>query len=105
MFGKEVGSFQLNEQGGNILPGSIRRFEQTLDKKLLFGKYTLEADVVYGSQNTILSDSVSFWVIPYKLIALVVLGIALLIFFIRRYNRYIVKKAQGRTKNNDGKRS
>ena len=36
---------------------------------------------------------------------LVVLGIALLIFFIRRYNRYIVKKAQGRTKNNDGKRS
>lgn len=104
-FGKEVVNFQLNEQGGNVLPGSIRRFEQTLDKKLLFGRYTAQADVVYGSQNTIISESITFWVIPYKLLAIAIFGIIILIFLIRRYNRYIVKKAQGRTKNNDRKSS
>lgn len=105
MLGKEVTTYQLNEQGGNILPGSIRRFDQSLDKKLLLGKYTVQADIVYGSNNTILTSSTSFWVIPYKLIALVVMAVVILVFLIRRYNRYIVKKAQGRSKNNGSSRS
>jgi hypothetical protein len=100
MFGREVTTFALNENGGNVLPGSTRKFEQELSDKLLFGRYTVQADVVYGERNTIVSDSITFWVIPYKLIALVILAIVLIVFFVQRYNRYIVKKAQGRSKNN-----
>lgn len=93
MVGKDVASFNLNEQGGNVLPGSIRRFEQNLDKKLLFGRYKIQADVVYGSDNQIISASSTFWVIPYKLIAIAIAAIVALIFFIRRYNKFVVKRA------------
>lgn len=94
LFNREVGSFALNEQGGNILPGSIRKFEQTLDKKLLFGRYKIQADVVYGSNQQIISQAVTFWVIPYKLIAVAALVIVLIIFGFKRYNKFIVKRAQ-----------
>lgn len=93
MFGKETASFSLNENGGNILPSSIRKFEQQVDKKLLFGRYTIQVDAVYGADNKITTGSSTFWVIPYKLILMAIAAIALIIFLIKRYNRHIVKKA------------
>lgn len=93
MFGKETASFSLNEKGGNVLPQSIRKFEQTLNKKLLFGRYTVQVDTVYGADNKIVTDSTTFWVIPYKLIAIAIGLIVLIIFLAKRYNRYIVKRA------------
>ncbi len=98
IFGQETATYSLNERGGNILPASIRRFEQQLDKKFLFGRYKLQADVVYGSDSKILSDSVTFWVIPYKLILMAIAAIIVLIFAIKRYNKHIVKKAQNKNK-------
>ncbi len=93
MFGKEVASYQLNDKSGNVLPGSTRKFDQTYNKKLLFGRYKAQADVVYGSDSKILSRTISFWVIPYKLILIVIALIVLIIFGIKRYNRHIVKRA------------
>lgn len=93
-------SFKFNESGGNILPASIRKFEQTVEKRLLFGRYQMQADIVYGKDGKIITETKNFWVIPYKLILIVLFALAALIFIIRRYNRYIVKKAQGRSKNN-----
>ena len=72
MIGQDVYVGQLNESSRNILPGSIRKFEQTLDKKLLFGRYTIKADVIYGTDNQITSSTKTFWVIPYKLIAIII---------------------------------
>ncbi len=93
MFGQETASFSLNEKGGNVLPSSIRKFEQQLDKKLLFGRYTIQVDAVYGSDSKITTGSSTFWVIPYKLILMATAAIVLIIFLIKRYNRHIVKKA------------
>lgn len=93
MFGKETASFSLNEKGGNVLPSSVRKFEQQLDKKLLFGRYTISVDAVYGADNKITTGSSTFWVIPYKLILMAIAAIVLIIFLIKRYNRHIVKKA------------
>lgn len=98
MFNREVASYSFNEAGGNVLPDSIRKFEQKLDKKLLFGRFKIQADIVYGSDNKIISDSASFWVIPYKVIAMIIAGIILLIFFIRKYNKFIVRRSKGRSK-------
>jgi hypothetical protein len=95
MFGKETQVFTVNDKGGNILPNSVRRFEQQLGKKNLFGKYTVEANIQYEGQN--ISGKISFWVIPYRLLALVLGGLIVLAVFLRlaikRYNRYIVAKA------------
>ncbi|MBP7806993.1 DUF916 domain-containing protein [Candidatus Saccharibacteria bacterium] len=105
MFGREVQTFSVNENGGNVLPGSTRKFEQELSNKLLFGKYTVQADIVYGEKNSIITESTSFWVIPYKLIAIFLGAILLIVFFIKRYNKYIVNKAQGKSgRKRDGKK-
>lgn len=96
MFNKEVAVISINEKGGNILPGSIRRFEQQLSKPRLFGRYKVEANIQYGGDP--LSQTLTFWVIPYKLIALVLgmllITIAALRIGVKRYNRHIISKAQ-----------
>ncbi len=99
-FGKTVATYQFNQDKGNILPQSVRKFNETLNKKLLFGRYKIQADVVYGSNKTITGASTTFWVIPYKLILIVIAAIALLIFMVRRYNRLIVKQATKKKQSN-----
>jgi hypothetical protein len=106
MFGKTVQDSQLNSSGGNVLPKSTRKFSQQLNKKLLFGKYKIQADVTYGEENKIISQTASFWVIPYKLVAISLALLALLIFLVTRYNKFIVKRSKkkqgnGHTKKED----
>lgn len=80
MFGKSVASFDLNNEDTqvNILPDSIRRFENQLDSQNWFGRYTIEANLglSQGSGN-LLNATASFWYIPtwaiFTLIGLVVL--------------------------------
>lgn len=104
MFGKKIATLPINEPPRNILPASIRRFEEPLDKtvignKRLFGKYTAKLDLTYGG-NKKLSSSIVFWVIPYKLIAIIIIvliiGFFALRYSLRRYNAHIVSKAHGR---------
>ncbi|MBI5357472.1 DUF916 domain-containing protein [Candidatus Saccharibacteria bacterium] len=93
IFGKTVYLSQINQEGRNVLPSSIRKFEQSMGSKLMFGPYKLKADVVYGSSNQITSDTVTFWVIPYKVIIGTLLLIFLIVFAFRRYNRFIINRA------------
>lgn len=93
MFGKTVYLSQINQDGRNVLPSSVRKFEQSMGGKLMFGPYKLKADVVYGSNNQITSDTVTFWVIPYKIIIGTILIIFLIVFAFRRYNRFIINRA------------
>lgn len=103
MFGGTVQESQFNSTGGNVLPKSTRKFDQTLNKKLLFGRYTIQADITYGDDNTIISKTSNFWVIPYKIILLIIAGIALIIFFINRYNKFIVKRSKKNKSKHGGK--
>jgi hypothetical protein len=81
----------------SILPQSIRRFEQTMPYQWMIGPYTAELSLDYG-QGKHLKSVASFWVVPYKLIVIVlIIGVAA--FFagraaIRRYNANIITKAQ-----------
>lgn len=110
MFGKKVAAVNVNLPPHNILPQSIRKFDQPLDNtvlgsKKLFGRYTAKMSVTYGNSKKVLTASLAFWVIPYKLIAVLavvlVAGFFILRVFIRRYNRRIIEKAQ---RNNQGPR-
>ncbi len=102
MFGKKVGDVNVNLPPRNVLPSSIRKFEQSLDKsvignKRLFGRYTATMNLTYGAKQQTVSDSITFWIIPYKLIGIVIIflvgGFFALRFFIQRYNRRIISKA------------
>lgn len=107
MFGKKVATVNVNLPPRNILPGSIRRFEQKLDKAVigntfLFGRYTATAKITYGSNKQVVTDSVTFWVIPYKLIGFGILGLIIAFFLLRKairsYNQSIIRRAQGTPK-------
>lgn len=105
MFGQQVGIVNVNLPPRNVLPGTIRKFDQTLDSsvignKFLFGMYTADLEVTYGSDGQTVRSSQTFWVIPYTLIGIVVVGLVAgfigLRFLIRRYNNHIIKQASKR---------
>lgn len=97
MFGNKVETLAVNGDKGNVLPLSIRRFESTLDRTWMFGRYTADISVAYGTTGQAIVQSISFWVIPYKVILGALLVLATLIFvfrtLIKRYNNYIIRRA------------
>lgn len=105
MFGHTVAGVNVNMQQRNVLPASIRKFTSDLDSsvignKKLFGYYKASLDMTYGTKTTQhMTSTVSFWVIPYKLIIgvilLLVVGFFVLRTMIRRYNQSIINRAQG----------
>lgn len=102
MFGKNVSSLKINESKSNVLPDSIRKFDQTMNNKWLFGRYTASMSVAYGTKGQVLLASTSFWVIPYKLLLIVLLFFVAIIYIIRllirRYNDKIIKRALNENK-------
>jgi len=68
MFGHVIGSIGVNGSSGNILPLSTRRFEQTLNKKRMYGRYTATLNLTYGADKQTLNRTIIFWVIPYKVV-------------------------------------
>lgn len=105
MFNNVVATLPINQPPRDILPDSIRKFEQPLDdtvigNKILFGLYHADLTVTYGASKQTITSSLTFWVIPYTLIAIIVaalvIGFILLRFAIKRYNRHIIKKAKSR---------
>lgn len=105
MFGNTIGLVNINLERRNVLPGSIRRFEAPLDKavigdRMLFGRYTADLVVSYGANGEKATMTIAFWVIPWRLI-LIVIGVLVGGFFIirfglRRYNDYILSRAPRR---------
>ena len=106
MFGKKIAAVNINLPPRNILPGSIRKFEQPLDKSVLgntklFGRYTAALKLNYGSPGQakqVVESSIVFWIVPYKLIGAIIIvligGFFALRAGLRRYNRRIISQAQ-----------
>ncbi len=82
MFGKKVFGTAL-ESNVNIFPGTSRIYKSKLDTKWLFGKFNASFSGYYGATNNLpLTATLSFWVIPYKLIVLVLAAIVLTIILV-----------------------
>ena len=81
-----------------MLPDQIRRFENRLSDDLIFGRYTVEGTVSYiGGSGDLIQVSESFWVVPYWLIAVIVVLIALIVAapkFLLRYNRGVINRSR-----------
>jgi hypothetical protein len=100
-FGNTIQSFEFNETRGNVLPDSIRRFENRLDNRIFFGRYKIDATVSYGEGGGKIMQQVEyFWVIPWKLILIILAVLVAIIFVVRqllkRYKQNILKKAAGK---------
>jgi len=103
MFGKKISTIRMNgdpndekNRPGSILPQSIRRFNSELKDMQLFGRYTATMKLTYGDGKT-LEKSTEVWVVPYRQILIVLAVLAILavglVFGLKRYNAYIIKKA------------
>ncbi len=101
--GNTVYDYELNDGDprGNVLPNTIRRFEDSIENIGSFGKYTIEANIGYGDTGgKIITATSTFWVVPWKLILLAITGIALVVFGgtkgLKMYNERIIDKAKKR---------
>lgn len=61
----------------NIFPNTSRQYQNTLNRRFLFGRYTANLEVGYGSTGQALVATLVFWVIPWRLIILVIAAIAI----------------------------
>lgn len=101
--GKVIDEIEINntQPRGSVLPNSVRKFEYELKEKKLFGRYTAEGSFGYGSSGELIQAKKVFYVIPFKMIAAVIFGLAFIIFIlprlIRAYNRSIIQRASGQT--------
>ena len=98
--GKIIQEIEINnsQPRGSVLPASIRKFTLPVSEKKLFGKYTAEASFGYGSNGELLLAKKTFYVIPFKLIALV-LGVLIFAIFIlprliRSYNDSVIRRSK-----------
>ncbi|NTW22407.1 hypothetical protein HGA34_02555 [Candidatus Falkowbacteria bacterium] len=121
MLGNKVANVRINDTGANILPNSTRRFEVPWSGDFGFGKYKAQLVLTYGTSAEqggngmqSLTSIKYFWIFPWKIIGIVVSGIAFLIaaifIFLKVYknkaiesamsemgvgSEYYVKKTQG----------
>ncbi|OQA02598.1 MAG: hypothetical protein BWY68_00951 [bacterium ADurb.Bin400] len=84
IFGRKVATLRVNEDAGNVLPNSIRKFQIDWDKYNRFGRYTAQAGLIYGDGKSATGKTV-FWVIPLKE-TLITIAVLLIIFRAIRRN-------------------
>jgi hypothetical protein len=113
MFGQKIANVNVNLPPRYILPQTTRKFTEPLDSsvigdKFLFGQYTASLKLTYGDNKQEVTSSITFWVIPYRLIGFILLGLVITFFglryLIKRYNRNIVRRSQGGGLRMGGKR-
>lgn len=103
MWGQERGVIPVNRQTlfGNVLPNSIRKYTFSWSGEWSLadmGRYTAIATLAYGQNGRkFVSAETSFWVIPWKTLAVVIISIltfiGLLILAIKAYIRRILLMA------------
>ncbi len=99
MFGEKKGLILVNEAGSNVLPKSIRKFDGQWSGKMGFGKYTASLVFSYGlpvesggvGKKSTQAESVSFWILPLKLVVYILVG-AVLLFALLLIGLKVVKR-------------
>lgn len=119
IFGMTKEEVSINAAQNNVLPQSIRKYEETWGEALVFaegegkpgffstlkhqlknfacGRYTASLNLVYGTDETEVKSSVTFWVFPWQLLLTIALTgfftLVFLTFVVRRYNHWIIAQA------------
>jgi hypothetical protein len=105
MFGNIAGTITVNgtTPPSNVLPNSIRRFDVKWDKSWMFGLYTANLALGYGTTGQAITNTITFWVIPYKIILAALLILVTIIFILKQlikaYNKRIAERVRNEIKN------
>lgn len=97
-WGKEVASLDINEGLNNALPRSIREFNVAWQKEnlLTLGKYKATVNISYGHDNKNITAQKTFWIFPWKIIVVFLIGLLTLVLVIligiKKYNKWLLKK-------------
>ena len=99
MVGSEVVNLPVNDLGSNVLPSTTRRFTTGWGDEFGFGKYDAMLTLSFGTSPDqggmgiqTATAKTSFWVLPRKLIAGIIIGLIAIILLLR----YIFKKYKKR---------
>lgn len=77
--GKKIDSLEFNQQKGNVLPDTMRKFENTWKPEYWrVGRFTAELTLAYGENEQLFATAV-FWMIPWWLIILVALLVLIIV--------------------------
>ena len=85
MLGEEVGYLEIDPWF--VLPSAVRLREFSWDREFLFGRYTAEASINRGYDDEIDVLKTTFWVLPWKLVGSIFLGLFIIIFLVRTFFR------------------
>jgi hypothetical protein len=81
IIGQEVGSVEVDPWFA--MPQSLRLREITWDRPYLIGRYTATALINRGYGDTVDEQTISFWVLPWKLLGTAFVGILVIVFLLR----------------------
>lgn len=97
-FGSTVGTVPVNDTKAIVLPSSIRRFDSEYKSGWMFGMYTANLTLGYGTKGQAITNTITFWVIPYKLVLVLLAALVTFVFIASRmvkvYNKRIIAKAK-----------
>ncbi len=107
MFGGITQQIDVNADSSNVLPDSVRKFESKLSDKFMLGLYTANLTLGYGTTGQALTSTISFWVIPYKIILAGIFVIGTVIFvakkMINSHNQKIIERYKNASKKSSKK--
>ncbi len=89
VFGRVVDKFDLDQR--NVLPQAIRRIETQWNKDRLFGRYVATISVAAGQKTELASASVTFFVLPYKLLAGIAVGALIVMIILVKIRKRLSK--------------
>lgn len=105
-WGKEIVSIPVNEEEGNVLPGTTRKFNSVWQKDSYsdnnivnewqgfgLGRYKAKAQFEFGSNGQTEIREITFWVLPWRLIIISLIVVVGLVLVMKIYNKIIIKKA------------
>lgn len=91
IFGEEVGSVVIDPWFA--MPSSLRLREVSWDRPFLFGMYTATANINRGYQDIVDSKSITFFVIPWKIVVAAFAALVVLVLVIRFvFSRFEIRK-------------
>lgn len=104
MMGKETAAIRVNDTGGNILPKDVRRFVYNWTGDNGFGRYKADLGISYGTAadqggqgKQSLVTEIYFWIIPWRIIVPITLGLVIFgglgYLLLRLYRNKAVRRA------------
>lgn len=94
MIGGKTATLVYNESDYNIFPLTTRLFENKLNKKFLFGRYKAQLTTAYGTAGGVLAATIFFWVLPWRLMLLIICAITIIVLLVLLFKKPVKIKQQ-----------